>query len=622
MTATQQPVFALDAEGYLTRSGVRFVPVGVNYWPGSCGVEMWRQWPKAEMQHDLDLVKSLGLNTVRFFLRWQDFEPQPGEYDVLIFRRLAQFLTWCRERGLYAHPSLFVGWMSGGIFSPDWCGNRNWFADPFMVERAAEFGRKATQAIAPYHESVLAIDQGNELCCLPDSSNAPPAAVIEWCRRVNEGIRRAYPQVLIVSGNEQAQLLGDTGWRLGNQPGTDFYSMHAYPVPNWHSIGFDGMTDPLCQSLLPFYTQVARAFGPVMVQEFGTICTFGQRQQDSYLRAILPACWRAGANGFLWWCLRDIHAAVQPYLNNGFEGTLGLVDAQDRIKPGLEYFIEFAHDVGRAVSPPPPLTTYSQAQADAIAMVSEQQAMGRNDDPSRSIVSRSQTAGRVDAPSLSTESHTHATGRANSPPYIGVYWPRQYYLRDNPVNPGNDPKRLARWLVIANYLLRQLSCEACIVRGDLPMDPSISTIVVPGALLGVDEAAMIGEWVRSGGKLIWHGPDPVNWGAAYINLLGARPVDYRASRPVQVNVFGQCWEMATYLHNMRTEVDPTTARVLATDGDGLPVVLQNTVGQGCVVYAIPVVEDAVAQVAHLREERDRWRLWYAGMLDIIHGGQP
>ena len=33
-----------------------------------------------------------------------------------MFKRLAQMLTWCAERGLYAQPSLFVGWMSGGVF--------------------------------------------------------------------------------------------------------------------------------------------------------------------------------------------------------------------------------------------------------------------------------------------------------------------------------------------------------------------------------------------------------------------------------------------------------------------------------------------------------------------------
>src|SRR5690606_31335763 len=101
-----------------TLYGDPVLPLGVNYWPASCGVEMWPQWPEAEIRADLDLVKQLGLNCVRFFLRWQDFEPQAGEYDETPFTRLADLLRWHEERGLLAHPALFVGYMSGGIFWP------------------------------------------------------------------------------------------------------------------------------------------------------------------------------------------------------------------------------------------------------------------------------------------------------------------------------------------------------------------------------------------------------------------------------------------------------------------------------------------------------------------------
>ncbi len=118
------PVFALDEQGYFTRHGQRVVPVGVNYWPGSCGVEMWPAWPEREIQRDLNLVTKLGLNCVRFFRRWQDFEPVPRRYDRRMFARLGKLLEWHKARGLLAHPSLFVGWMSGGIFWPKWhrCG--------------------------------------------------------------------------------------------------------------------------------------------------------------------------------------------------------------------------------------------------------------------------------------------------------------------------------------------------------------------------------------------------------------------------------------------------------------------------------------------------------------------
>ncbi len=552
------PRLCLNSAGYFCRDGERLIPVGVNYWPASCGVEMWQRWPEEEIQHDLDVVVGLGLNSVRFFLRWQDFEPDPGAYDEAALARLEQFLSWCRDRGLLAQPSLFVGWMSGGTFWPRWKGERNAFADPDMVERAASYAGRIAEVVAPYDACLLGLDQGNELCCLTDSREAPPDAVVAWCRQVNEAIRGAYPGCVIISGNEQNQIVSDTGWRLGNQPGTDLYSMHAYPVPTWHSVPFDGMTDPLCQSLLPLYTKIARAFGPVMVQEFGTIATFGRRQQDSYLRAMLPAAWEAGANGFLWWCLRDIHARVHPYVKNNFESTLGLVDAEDRVKPGLEYYVEFTTSLRDRPAP---------------------------------------------------------DRRGN----VALYLPKHYYPRDNQENPGNDPRQLSRWLVMANYLLQRLGYRVEIVRGDLvrsdrPIATEISTIVVPGALLCADEADALDAWVRRGGHLVWHGPDPVNWGWAYVRLLGARPVDYRAARQVKVALGGDVWEVNAFPRNARIELEPDGAEVLARDDTGLPAVLRHAAGRGRVTYATGVIEESAAAVAGDRQRRDRWQRWYAAML--------
>lgn len=550
----------LDEAGYFSLNGRRFIPVGVNYWPASCGVEMWQRWPEQEIQHDLDLLLSLGLNTVRFFLRWQDFEPEASRYDPVMFARLTQILEWCSQRDLFAQPSLFVGWMSGGIFWPSWREGRNIFGDPAMIKRAAAFAQKAASFIKPFHAHLAGVDLGNELCCLPDSREAAPDAVIRWCRTMSDAIRSAYADCLIVSGNEQNQFVADTGWRFGQQPGTDFYSMHGYPVPTWHPVAFDGMTDPLCQSLLPFYTKVARTFGPVMVQEFGTIITFGQQQQDAYLRAVLPACWEAGANGFLWWCLRDITANVQPYLKNNFESTLGLVDGQDRVKPGLAAFVEFARSL--ADRPAPDVSTYD----------------------------------------------------------VGLYWPKHFYPRENPDNPGNDPRRLAAWMTVAHFLLQELGHRVGIVRGDLPIETPARTIVISGALLGADEAGALERWVRAGNHLVWHGPDPGNWGSTYARLLGAKPVDYRAAREVKADAFDKTWTFATYPRSTRVQVAPETAAVLAQDQDQMPLLLVNQLGRGTVVYALPLVEEGVARVAGERDLRARWKLWYESMLSAGQSG--
>ena len=53
---TRSTCIGIDSEGYFQHGGRRIVPVGVNYYPSSCGMNFWRQWPEQEMQHDLDVV--------------------------------------------------------------------------------------------------------------------------------------------------------------------------------------------------------------------------------------------------------------------------------------------------------------------------------------------------------------------------------------------------------------------------------------------------------------------------------------------------------------------------------------------------------------------------------------
>lgn len=549
-------MITLSPEGYFQRDGQLFFPVGVNYWAASCGVEMWQQFPEEEIQRDLELIGNLGLNTVRFFLRWQDFEPQPGWYDEQMFDRLAEFCRWCQQRGVLMQPSLFVGWMSGGLFYPNWKEGRNFYADVMMRERAALFARKAAAMIAPFAEHCIGIDLGNELTCLPDCRTCEPDDVIGWTRTITDAIRQAYPAALIVSGTDQNTLVADVGWRLGAMPGCDFYSVHGYPVPGWHPVPFDGMTDPYMQSLLPAYTRIARAFGPVMLQEFGTIATFGPNQQDAYLRAMLPAVHKAGANGYLYWCLRDIRAEVFPYTSNGMESNLGLVDEYDRVKPGLEFFLEFAASIQK--TPPP----------------------------------------RKPAGDL------------------GVYFPRWYYRRGVPENSGQTPEQASRALVTALYLLRRLRLRTSIVRGDLPLPEGLKILVIPGVYLTNAEAQSLLPWVRGGGKVIWTAPDPMNWGPAYIELLGAVVVDHRYGGAVNVRSMGKDWVMQSFPRGNHVEVEPRTAEVVNRDERGLPMTLRNTVGNGRVVAVLAEVEETVARLGGERQIRDAWMAFYGALLAL------
>jgi len=544
----------LDAHGYFERDGRGFFPVGVNYWPASCGVEMWPAWPADEIRHDLDVIRELGLNCIRFFLRWPDFEPRLGQVDETMFERLEQLMQWVAERGLLAHPSLVTGFMSGGHFWPRGKDQRNLYTDPLMRRHSAAFCRRAAAVMAPYRDSVLALDLGNELGCA-DAWPAPPAAIRDWCGAVTTAMREVWPDCLIVSGTDSGVVTMDYGWRLGEQPGTDFYSVHTYPVPNWNVVPFDGMTDPFCQAILPFATLMARAFGPVMVQEFSTILMHSRPDCEAYLKAVLPACLANGANGFLWWCLRDIHAEVHPYIKCGMERRLGLVDAEDRPKPAIEYVVEY----------------FRALNADS-------------------------------------------TPAANLLNDVAIYFPTEYYKRDNPLNPGNDPSTQFRRMLTVYVMLTQLGYRVGLVRGGGPIDPANQTIVIPGTALTTVEAAQLVDWVREGGRLIWTGPSWHGWDTHCDTLIGAQPATIRFSKPVTVGCFGAHWTLRHHPADGRIRVQLTTATALAASDDGDATVLVNTLGRGKVLTVLPVPEDTVTAHTADLETRDAWVHWYAGLM--------
>ena len=510
----------IDTYGYFNDGGERFVPIGAAYWPASCGADMWQAWPEEEMQSDLDLLREAGLNTVRFFLRWQDFEPTVGKYDDAIFGRLEEFLDWCATRGLRAQPVLFAPFSSGVTLGPAWRGRRNWFQDDSMRQRAVDFAFTAARAIGRHLPSLLSIDVGHELCRLPDSASATVAHIRSWCQSVTSAIRGAAPKALIVCGNGSDLITRETGWRLGEMAGCDFLAMHSSTLPQDHPVTCDGLRDPLCQSLLPMYTEIARSFGPVLVQDIAVAPAGGHLQPDVYLREVLEACWKAGANGFIWTAFRDSKLAGPAAYRPGVEGSFGLIDERGSVKPGLEYFCDFAR--------------------------------GLND---------------LARPRLSAN-------------YVGLYLPKHYYPRDNPENAGNEPREVSRSIATANYHLRNAGHSVHFVRGDRPINARTRTIFVAGVHLRPDEAAALRAWVEAGGRLIWHGPDPLNWGHEYDRLLGSTPIDYRAAREVIVDWAGAQWKVGVYPREMRVQIETATARVVVTDDTGLPVVLRHDLGKG------------------------------------------
>jgi hypothetical protein len=262
--------------------------------------------------------------------------------------------------------------------------------------------------------------------------------------------------------------------------------------------------------------------------------------------------------GFLWWSLRDFTAPVEPYLSNGMESKLGLFDEKGRIKPGLEFILEF----NKTVNHTPPERPARQA---------------------------------------------------------GLYFPGQYYNRER-FGAANEPRSVSRNMVWANHFFQENGYAARIVRTPADLDACPPVLLVASCILNTVEAAALGRWVQAGGRLIWHGPDPINWAAGYEQLIGARAVDFRINQAAHYSLFVSRWSCHRYPRDWRVQVEATTTQILAsTEEEGIPVVLLNNHGKGRVLTVMHSVEaDIAADAASSNPtRRETWKSWYRSVIDTV-----
>jgi endo-1,4-beta-mannosidase len=94
--------------------------VGVNYWPARTAMGWWAQFDRAVVAADFARIAGSGLDSVRVFLTWEDFQPAPDEVDRVMVERLVTVADLARESGLSIVPTLFTGHMSGVNWLPAW----------------------------------------------------------------------------------------------------------------------------------------------------------------------------------------------------------------------------------------------------------------------------------------------------------------------------------------------------------------------------------------------------------------------------------------------------------------------------------------------------------------------
>ena len=297
----------------------------------------WTQFDRAEVAADFARIAGSGLDSVRVFLTWEDFQPAPDAIDGAMLERLVTVADVAGELGLALVPTLFTGHMSGVNWIPAWAlggsdgderfrvvsggavvasGLRNWYTDPVVVDAQALLATEAAAALSG-HEALWAWDLGNENsnCVLPPDR----AAACAWLARIVSSIRAADDTALVTVGLHMEDLEEDR--LLGPHEAStvcDFLSMHGYPI---YARWAEGTTDDHLPAFLARMTRWLGDEREILFSEFGlptyrrgeahgSALLIEETAAAAYTAMSLAGLRRAGCLGAMLWCYSDYDPAL------------------------------------------------------------------------------------------------------------------------------------------------------------------------------------------------------------------------------------------------------------------------------------------------------------------------
>src|SRR6266511_4784990 len=111
--------------------------LGVNYWPRRKAMYWWPNFDAGEVREEFSVIREIGLNVVRIFLLWDDFQPEPNVVSKEAVDHLVTVADIAGENNLGLDVTFFTGHMSGPNWSPRWLlggelpfkGGNEWIRD-------------------------------------------------------------------------------------------------------------------------------------------------------------------------------------------------------------------------------------------------------------------------------------------------------------------------------------------------------------------------------------------------------------------------------------------------------------------------------------------------------------
>jgi len=308
--------------------------LGVNYWPSRKAMYWWQDFDPVEVEGDFRRIAAAGMRVVRFFLLWEEFQPEPGVVDKGALRDLVAVADLAGDCGISVMPTFFCGHMSGVNWMPGWvlgsrtgggrfpvysggrleyCQILNFYGVRELVAAQRLQCREVARALAG-HEALWGYDLGNEPSNCVHPRDRQEAR--DWLDAV-VGELKGVSEVPVTLGMHAEDLEEDRKlWPQDAALYCDFLCMHGYPFY------LDWVNGPLDVGVLPFLGSITRWLGgkPVLFQEFGVSDQVLQQADGDgpYYREALALLYEAGMTGAFAWCYGDYHPELweRPPLND------------------------------------------------------------------------------------------------------------------------------------------------------------------------------------------------------------------------------------------------------------------------------------------------------------------
>ena len=356
---------------------------GCNYWASNAGLYMWRRWDAKAVAQDIADLAANGVNVMRVFPLWPDFQPltrllgcngvdrgvcqadgpllNPAGVDPVMMGRFRFMCDEAEKHGVKLVVGLITGWMSGRLFAPPAFEGRNVLTDAETVAWEVRFVRHFVREFRD-HPAIIGWDLGNECNCLAETD-----VWQSWCwlNTIASAIRGEDATRPVVSGMHGCKSLTTKPWNLDMQNELiDELTTHPYPLftPGASTDRFDAMRSechPVAESLYYWNLSGRHCF----VEEAGDLgrCTASEERSAASMRTAMFGSWASGLGAYVWWCAYDqAGLGFPPYTWNAIERELGLFTRSRQVKPSLRElgaFRKFLDGLPREIAALPPRRT-------------------------------------------------------------------------------------------------------------------------------------------------------------------------------------------------------------------------------------------------------------------------